>query len=173
MAESAWKKQLQDFGVEEDVIAAIITLGFKRDATFVNAIIDSDALEGWLKRLKAKVASACVLPDDEWLSSAMCGNLRALWRHLSPSPLPLEATPPAKEPPASLALMPFGTQSKLDVGEREKLIRLFETNYPGVALDWFLKPYLLFSSFIAFSTSANKRLGPGCLGVVCYPRRLC
>ena len=65
MAESAWKKQLQDFGVEEDVIAAIITLGFKRDATFVNAIIDSDALEGWLKRLKAKVASACVLPDDE------------------------------------------------------------------------------------------------------------
>ena len=134
MAESAWKKQLQDFGVEEDVIAAIITWGFKRDARFVNAIIDSDALEGWLKRLKAKVASACVLPDDEWLSSAMCGNLRALWKHLSPSPLPLEATPPAKEPPASLALMPFGTQSKLDVGEREKLICLFETNYPGVAL---------------------------------------
>ena len=89
MAGSAWKKQLQEFDVEEEVIAAIITFGFKRDATFVNAIIDSDALEGWLKRLKAKVASACLMPDEEWLSSAMCGYLRALWKHLLPSPLPV------------------------------------------------------------------------------------
>lgn len=58
--------------LEEEVIDAIVALGYKRAATLFNAFVADGALEGWLQRLKNKIASAADLPNDAWLSSPVC-----------------------------------------------------------------------------------------------------
>ena len=116
-------------GLYEEVIEAILKMGFKRKASFAHAFVDSNVFEDWLTRFKLKLDSFKDLDDAEWLTSPTCGDLRAFWKKSSGEELPAPAS--AKHLPllGSLSL-----PAKFGAADREALLKVFESNYPGAAL---------------------------------------
>ena len=123
-----WSKAMGEEGLCEEVIEAILKMGFKRKASFAHAFVDSNVFEEWLTRFKLKLGSFKDLDDAEWLTSPTCGDLRAFWKKSSGEELPAPAS--AKHLPllGSLSLPAKGA------ADREALLKVFESNYPGAAL---------------------------------------
>ena len=56
-------------GLCEEVVEAILKMGFKRKASFAHAFVDSNVFEDWLTRFKLKLDSFKDLDDAEWAMS--------------------------------------------------------------------------------------------------------
>ena len=53
-----WSKAMGEEGLCEEVIEAILKMGFKRKASFAHAFVDSNVFEDWLTRFKLKLVSS-------------------------------------------------------------------------------------------------------------------
>eukprot|EP00438_Fugacium_kawagutii_P011190 Skav205412 [mRNA] locus=scaffold170:107332:108465:- [translate_table: standard] len=136
--QSDWESELLTAGLTEEAVKAIVDMGFKRSATFVHAFVDGAAFEAWLGRFQAKVVS---IPAAEWLSSPLCGDLRAVWAKLK--------QPVSTADPPDSALVPISASNHLlglELGPRlgpEALVKLwgeFDLKYPAEALTADVKP---------------------------------
>ena len=107
-------------GLCEEVIEAILKMGFKGKASFAHAFVDSNVFEDWLTRFKLKLDSFKDLDDAEWLTSPTCGGLRAFWKKSSREELPAPASPKHLPLLGSLSL-----PAKFGAAEREALLKVY------------------------------------------------
>ena len=134
-------KQCADVGLPECVASRLAAMGYDSTDTFHSSFVDAAAFEAWLCRSRVRLGdTASAVEEADWTTHPLAGKLRRLWRLCQPEPVrPTLPVMPQPSPVCNaLALLGDvgapGPSQRLDVAERERLVKSFEKRFPNVAL---------------------------------------
>ena len=79
MPEQTWKAFLQECGLPESCVAALVSSGYDSRETFGQAFLDTAALERFIKHFLTILKAAGEVAGDMWDIHPVAGKLRGVW----------------------------------------------------------------------------------------------
>ena len=122
----AWTGKLTAAGVPEAVQKWMVDKGYDSEEVFCSAFTDAAALDGWLKRAQPALEAYKNLSAEEWLTHPVAAKIRIVWKGAGSGP-----AGPVTTGPAAVSSALSVSVSKLGTGDRERMRKEVEKQYPS------------------------------------------
>ncbi|OLQ06360.1 Protein lap1 [Symbiodinium microadriaticum] len=132
MPEQTWKAFLQECGLPESCVAALVSSGYDSRETFGQAFLDTAALERFIKHFLTILKAAGEVAGDMWDIHPVAGKLRGVWSKCRPTSEPVSVKPSSQAlaVPGLLCSQP----QKIQAADRCRLKKELESMYSSAVI---------------------------------------
>lgn len=132
MPEQTWKAFLQECGLPEGCVSALLSAGYDSRETFGQAFLDTAALERFIKHFLTVLKATGEVVGDMWDIHPVAGKLRGVWSKCRPTTetVSVKQSSQALAVPGLLCSQP----QKLQAADRCRLKKELESMYSSAVI---------------------------------------